>query len=176
MSDDAIASPLNLLSEEDEAREVLLLSFTLNLEFWERYALSVARGLGARVTVVGDAAMTQGEPGQVRYAGITYLDGRAACRSGGAFHPKLLVIASDDYATVAIGSGNATLSGWHANAELWTVLAVIAPAHRTRSSPSRPGFARSPGPSVSAAVSRMRSSGSLTYSSGFPRPTRDREC
>lgn len=122
MADDAIASPLNLLSEEEHAREVLLLSFTLNLEFWERYALSVARGLGARVTVVGDAAMVQGDPAHVRYAGITYLDGRAACRSGGAFHPKLLVVAGDDYVTVAIGSGNATLSGWHDNAELWTVL------------------------------------------------------
>lgn len=122
MSDDAIASPLNLLSEEEHAREVLLLSFTLNLEFWERYALSVARGLGARVTVVGDAAMTQGEPGHVHHAGITYLDGRAVCKKGGAFHPKLLVIADEDYATVAIGSGNATLSGWHDNAELWTVM------------------------------------------------------
>src|SRR5207253_1372583 len=43
-------------------------------------------------------------------------------RSGGAFHPKLFVIAGDDFATVAIGSGNATVSGWHDNAELWTVL------------------------------------------------------
>jgi len=122
LPDDTIASPLNLLNDEEQAREVLLLSFTLNLEFWERYALSVARGLGARVTVVGDAAMVQGEPAHVRYAGITYLAGLAACVSGGAFHPKLLVIADDDYATVAIGSGNATLSGWHDNAELWTVL------------------------------------------------------
>src|SRR4051794_18606659 len=66
--------------------------------------------------------MVQGDPAHVRYAGITYLDGRAACENGRAFHPKLLVIAGNDYATVAIGSGNATVSGWHANAELWTVL------------------------------------------------------
>jgi hypothetical protein len=119
---DAIASPLNLLSDEEAAREVLVLSFTLNLEFWERYALSVARGLGARVTIVGDVAMVHGDPAHVRYAGVTYLDGRAACSSGGVFHPKLFVVAGEDYATVAIGSGNATLSGWHSNAELWTVL------------------------------------------------------
>ena len=111
-----------MLRDEESAREVLLLTFTLNLEFWERYALSVARGLGARVTVVADAAMVHGEPAHIRYAGITYLDGRAACKSGGAFHPKLLVIVGDDYATVAIGSGNATVAGWHDNAELWTVL------------------------------------------------------
>lgn len=119
---DAISSPLDLLGQEEQAREVLLLSFTMNLEFWERYALSVARGLGARVTVVGDAAMVEAAPGHVRFAGITYLDGRAICKGGGAFHPKLLVIAAEDYATAAIGSGNTTLSGWHDNAELWTVL------------------------------------------------------
>jgi len=119
---DAISSPLDLLGQEEQAREVLLLSFTLNLEFWERYALSVARGLGARVTVVGDAAMVEAAPGHVRFAGVTYLDGRAVCQGGGAFHPKLLVIAGEDYATAAIGSGNTTLSGWHDNAELWTVL------------------------------------------------------
>jgi hypothetical protein len=117
-----IASPLTLLHEEQSAKEVLSLSYTLNLGFWERHALSVARGLGARVTVVADAAMATADVGYVHYAGITYLDARAACKAGGAFHPKLLVIAGEDYATVAIGSGNVTLPGWHGNAEIWTVL------------------------------------------------------
>jgi hypothetical protein len=119
---EGIASPINLLLEEQEAREVLVLSYTLNLDFWERYALSLARGLGAAVTVVGDAAMVGGDPAHVRYAGSTYLDGRAVCRTGGAFHPKLVVIAGESYATVAIGSGNATIPGWHDNAELWSVV------------------------------------------------------
>jgi hypothetical protein len=117
-----IASPLTLLHEERAADEVLSLSYTLNLGFWERYALSVARGLGARITVVADARMATADVGYVHYAGITYLDARAVCKAGGAFHPKLLVIAGKDYATVAIGSGNVTLPGWHGNAEIWTVL------------------------------------------------------
>jgi hypothetical protein len=32
----AIASPIDLLLAEEEAREVLVLSYTLNLNFWER--------------------------------------------------------------------------------------------------------------------------------------------
>ena len=127
-----IASPISLLLEaEHGAREVLLLSFTLNLAFWERFALGAARGLGARVTVVSDANMTSADVGDVRYAGLTYLDGRASCRQGGAFHPKLLVIADEGRATVVLGSGNATVPGWHDNAELWSVLrgdAAGAPA------------------------------------------------
>jgi hypothetical protein len=117
-----IASPLTLLHEEEAAEEVLSLSYTLNLGFWERYALSVARSLGARVTVVSDATMATVDIGHVHYAGITYLNAWAVCKKGGAFHPKLLVIAGKDFASVAIGSGNVTLPGWHGNAELWTVL------------------------------------------------------
>lgn len=117
-----IASPITVLLGEQSALEVLVLTYTLNLTFWERHALGIARALGARVTVVADAHSVSIDTSSVRYAGTTYLDGRAACRAGGAFHPKLLVIAGEEQATVAIGSGNATIPGWHGNAELWTVL------------------------------------------------------
>jgi hypothetical protein len=117
-----IASPITVLLEKQSAQEVLLLTYTLNLTYWERHALGIARALGARVTVVADAHNVSIDAAQVRYAGTTYLDGRAVCRTGGAFHPKLLIIAGEEQATVALGSGNATIPGWHGNAELWTVL------------------------------------------------------
>ena len=141
-----IASPISLLLEEADhgAREVLLLSFTLNLAFWERFALGAARGLGARVTVVSDVDMTSADVGQVRYAGLTYLDGRASCRQGGAFHPKLLVIAGEGRATVVLGSGNATVPGWHDNAELWTVLRGDAQRRASSLCPTRRWLRRLP--------------------------------
>ncbi|MBA2552663.1 MAG: hypothetical protein H0V10_02975 [Geodermatophilaceae bacterium] len=63
--------------------------------------------------------MTTADPRATRNAGRTYLAGHAYCE--GAFHPKLVVIAGPARATVAIGSGNATIAGWQGNAELWTV-------------------------------------------------------
>lgn len=117
-----LSSPLTLLLTEEEAEEVLLLSFTLNLAFWERFALGAARSLGARVTVVGDARHVYVDTRSVRNASKTYLDGRALPRSGSAFHPKLLLIAGPDHVVAAIGSGNATLDGWHDSAEIWTVI------------------------------------------------------
>jgi hypothetical protein len=117
-----IGSPLALLSETEAARDVLLLSFNANLGFFERFALAAARARQALVTVVGDAGFVSADPMLVRYAGTTYLDGRALCRRGGAFHPKLVAVTGERSATVAVGSGNLTLSGWHENAELWTVL------------------------------------------------------
>lgn len=101
---------------------MLALTYSFNAAFWERAALSLARQLQAKVTVVSDAAMAVIDPRAVRKAGVTYLDGRAAVEGGGAFHPKLFVIAGSTQAIVAVGSGNLTLSGWSGNAEIWTVL------------------------------------------------------
>ena len=121
-------SPFALLDEVDQAKEVLVLSYTANLDFFERFSLSHARALGAVVSVVADAGMISADPVVVRRAGTAYLDARASC--AGAFHPKLLVIAGRDEARVALGSGNLTMAGWHGNAEIWTVL---------RSDPDSPG-------------------------------------
>ncbi|MEV5552034.1 hypothetical protein AB0L44_00145 [Nonomuraea wenchangensis] len=120
-----LASPLTLLMEEEQygdrqAEEALFLSFTTDLGFFETVALGVAQMTGARVSLVGDAAMSTIDPRAVRRAGRAYLPGQAVC--GGAFHPKLMALVGPQRATVAIGSGNATLAGWQANAELWTVL------------------------------------------------------
>ena len=115
-------SPYALLEEVERARDVLVLTYTASLEFFERFALSDARALGALVTVISDATMVRADPVVVRRAGVHYLDARAVCPGRNAFHPKLLVIVGDGQARVAIGSGNLTMAGWHANAETWTVL------------------------------------------------------
>lgn len=124
----ALASPLTLILEEErsgrhELEEALFLSFTADFGFFEEIALGVTQATGARVTVVGDVAVTRNDPRSVRRAGRSYLAGLAYA-GGSAFHPKLMVLAGPEHATIALGSGNTTLAGWQANAELWTVLRV----------------------------------------------------
>ena len=115
-------SPFSLLRDSSEAEQVLILTYAANLDFFERFALGEARGLQAATTIVSDATMVEADPVTVRGAGVRYLDARAVCPGGTAFHPKLLAIVGSDRATIAIGSGNLTLAGWHSNEELWTVL------------------------------------------------------
>ncbi len=115
-------SPYTLLDEVENARDVLILTYSANLDFFERFALAEARALRALVTVISDATMVRADPFVVRRAGVQYLDGRAVCPGGTAFHPKLLVVVGNEGARVAIGSGNLTTAGWHGNAETWTVL------------------------------------------------------
>lgn len=119
-----LASPLSLLMAEKQhgdgqAREVLLLSYSADLGFFETFALGLSRACGARTALISDARMTTGDPRAARSAGRSYLPGLAHC--SGAFHPKLVLIAGAQRVIAAIGSGNATLAGWQANAELWTV-------------------------------------------------------
>jgi len=106
----------------EDADEILVCTYTADLRFFEATCLPEARAVRARVTVIHDAAVSIVPPGELRHAGTAYTDVPVRCRSGGEFHPKLLLIAGQDRAIAAIGSGNATSAGWHHNAELWTVL------------------------------------------------------
>jgi hypothetical protein len=123
--EEAIASPLTLLLGEErhsdrQAEDILLLTYTSDLGFFEAFGFGAAQACGARVTVISDVRMSAPDPRAARRAGRTYLSAHAFC--AGAFHPKLVLIAGPARVTAAIGSGNATLAGWQANAELWTVL------------------------------------------------------
>ncbi|MEV6588555.1 hypothetical protein [Streptomyces acidicola] len=120
------ASPVTLLrewaerSDRQALHEVLFLGFTVDLPFLEKVAIPVARGLGARTAVIGDAAQGLYDPVDVRLAGRSYLHGLARCQ--GAFHPKVVLLIGEHACRLAVGSGNPTLSGWGANDELWTVV------------------------------------------------------
>ncbi|WP_141681250.1 hypothetical protein [Mycobacterium malmoense] len=119
-------SPLALIRQwqqrADGARllEVLITGYTLDLLFFEKRCVSMARGLGARITVLADAHEAIHDPADVRLAGTAYQHANVSCR--GAFHPKLAVLVGEEDAWIAIGSGNPTTSGWGHNDELWLVL------------------------------------------------------
>jgi hypothetical protein len=99
---------------------VLILSYTANLDYFEKFVLTETRRLQAIATIVSDPSMLVADPLAVNGAGVRYTSAFAACRGGMPFHPKLLVIAGHERATVAIGSGNMTLAGWHGSDEILT--------------------------------------------------------
>ncbi|GIG93314.1 phospholipase D-like domain-containing protein [Plantactinospora endophytica] len=119
----AIRSPLTLLEQwRDRAdvaplREMVIIGYTVDLTFLEKFVIPTARGLGARITVLGDAGQSVHDPVDVRRAGRSYQHGHTVCAR--AFHPKLVVLVGNDDAVLAVGSGNPTLSGWGYNHELW---------------------------------------------------------
>jgi hypothetical protein len=129
----ALRGPLaHLFAEEryrdHQAREALFLTYNADLGWFERTVLGVAQSTGARLAVVADARVGgEGQHGHdpraVRNAGLRYLPGQAVLTGGAAFHPKLTLLVGPQRALAVVGSGNLTGSGWHYNAETWTVLA-----------------------------------------------------
>lgn len=122
------SSPLTLLSQwRDNAGdldEALVIGYTVDLAFLERFFIAQARGIGARITVLTDAHNAVHADVDVRGAGRLYQHGYALCQR--AFHPKLVVLAGHDKVWVAIGSGNPTTSGWGHNRELWLTIKAEA--------------------------------------------------
>ena len=116
-------NPVSLITrfaaDGGEADEILICTFNQNLPFFERHVLGPCRATGARVTVLGDITMAEHDLAAVSRANRRYYAGNIAARR--SFHPKLIVVASADEATVAVGSGNLTVSGWLGNDELWTI-------------------------------------------------------
>lgn len=120
----AIASPLSLILERalagDQIEHALFCTFTFDAGYFERVALGPLDGTGAQITVVADATMANLDPYAARKVGSRYSLGLV--HHSAAFHPKLAVLIGHGNFTVAIGSGNVTMSGWHANEELWTCI------------------------------------------------------
>lgn len=101
------------------AREALLLSFNLDLGFFESHLLGLLRSTGARVSVIGDVRVFDPDVASVRQAGRSYHVGLVETR--GSFHPKVMVLVGAERAIAAVGSGNLTLGGWQYNHEVLTV-------------------------------------------------------
>lgn len=118
------SSPLDLIIEwrdsGEKLTEALVLGYTIDLPFLERYFIGQARGIGARVTVLSDVHQSTHDDVDVRKAGRSYLHGQVLC--AGAFHPKLTVFLNEERVWIAVGSGNPTTSGWGHNDELWLVV------------------------------------------------------
>lgn len=112
--------PISLLRSIEQAESSLFLSYTADLGFFERFAYREIRRQEAKATVVSDPTKLNADPALVSGSGARYVSGVALLEGGYPFHPKLIVIGGTERVSIAIGSGNLTISGWHKNAELWT--------------------------------------------------------
>lgn len=112
-----------LVAEEQhrdhQAMEALLLTFNVDLGYFEARLLGLLRATGARISVIADAQVWSPDTRAVKHAGRSYHLGLVDRSS--AFHPKLTVIVGPKRAVAAVGSGNLTMGGWQYNRELLTV-------------------------------------------------------
>ena len=107
--------------EERDFPHALALTYSFDPAFFDRVPIQALRSGGSRnVVVLADSRETERAMsalrGPVRYLGRSYL--LAPVRTGGAFHPKLLLRLGQTGGLVAVGSGNLTHGGWGVNREV----------------------------------------------------------
>jgi|GEM_PF-6031392 len=116
-------SLLDLLPGKREGlHSAVLTTFSFNFYFFEKVMLRALRSIGVRnIVVLADAAML--------HEATRFSSGFGTTRSnsynlipvdcGGAFHPKMFLLAGEKSGWLAVGSGNLTESGHGKNDEIW---------------------------------------------------------
>lgn len=107
----------------------IITTYNAYLPFYENVILPKLRAAGARHNIVlmdaGECAKALAQPDTApRLAGRAYT--LVPIQSGGAFHPKILLVAGKAKAILHVGSHNLTLSGFGKNAELTGLIATTA--------------------------------------------------
>jgi hypothetical protein len=107
----------------------IITTFNAYLPFYESVILPKLRAAGARHNIVlmdaGECAKALAQPDTApRLAGRAYT--LVPIQSGGAFHPKILLVAGKSKAVLHVGSHNLTLSGFGKNAELTGLIATTS--------------------------------------------------
>jgi hypothetical protein len=96
-------------------------TYSVNLPFYESVVLRHLESAGSRLNVVLVDAQELAkcfvaESTRPQRAGLDYV--LLPVRTGGAFHPKVIALFSDDGMAVAVGSHNLTEAGYGRNAEI----------------------------------------------------------
>lgn len=122
---------INILSELDEMltqgkqfRSAVLLTYSLNLQFFEQLVQPRLDALGcAHVLIISDAFGYQESIDrnlhQLNGVGRRYMCAALHSNRRGVLHSKLLMLASEKQGWMIIGSGNLTFHGYGQNLELF---------------------------------------------------------
>jgi hypothetical protein len=115
---------LKTIAAAKQLTNVIVLTHNIDFAFLQTVVLSFLRRAGQpKLTIFADA---QCAAESYRFQrplldglGIRYRVVPVAMTPGYRFHPKAVLLSSDEAATLFVGSGNLTFGGWRENAEIW---------------------------------------------------------
>ena len=115
---------LQIISSAKEVTNAIVLTHNIDFVFLQTVVLASFRRCGhPTITVFADAAcaaesFAHQQP-VLAGLGVRYRVVLVAMDPGFRFHPKALLLAGEEAATLLVGSGNLTFGGWRENAEVW---------------------------------------------------------
>lgn len=115
---------LKTISSAEEVTNAIVLTHNIDFVFIQTVALAAFRRCGhPTLTIFADAtcaaeSFAHQQP-VLTGLGVRYRVVPVAMQPGFRFHPKAVLLASEETATLLVGSGNLTFGGWRENAEVW---------------------------------------------------------
>ena len=115
---------LKIISAAKDVTNAIILTHNIDFVFVESVVIPALRKCGSpSVSIFADAdCAAQAYQYQARVLaglGRRYRVVPVAMRTGWRFHPKALLLAGPESATLLVGSGNLTFGGWRENGEIW---------------------------------------------------------
>ena len=115
---------LKIISSAKEVSNAIVLTHNIDFVFVQTVALAAFRRSGhPTLTIFADAACAAESFAHQRPLldglGVRYRVVPVSMSPGFRFHPKAVLLSSEEAATLLVGSGNLTFGGWRENAEVW---------------------------------------------------------
>lgn len=115
---------VRLIEGQGDVSNAIILTHNIDFVFLQTIVLPALKHCGRpKLTVFADAqcaANSYADQAPVlNTLGTRYRVIPVAMEPGFCFHPKALLLAGPDKATLLVGSGNLTYGGWRKNAEVW---------------------------------------------------------
>lgn len=115
---------LKIISGTKDVTNAIILTHNIDFVFVQSVVIPALRKCGSpSVSIFADAeCATRAYEYQARALvglGRRYRVVPVAMRPGWRFHPKALLLAGPESATLLVGSGNLTFGGWRENGEVW---------------------------------------------------------
>lgn len=116
---------LQVISAAKDVTNAVILTHNIDFVFIQTVVLSAFRRCGhPTITILADARCAAEsysyQEAVVTGLGVRYRVVPIEMGHGFRFHPKAVLLSSEETGTLLVGSGNLTFGGWRENAEVWT--------------------------------------------------------
>jgi len=115
---------LKLITESKDINDVIILTYNVDLMFIQSMLLPKLKNCGHPNLLIFSDINRATESFQSQHKWVQGIGSRyrlvpVSLVKNGSFHPKAILLSSEEKATLLIGSGNLSFAGWRENGETW---------------------------------------------------------
>jgi HKD family nuclease len=115
---------IKIISNISEIRDIIILTYNVDLMFIQSMLLPKLKNCGHPNLMIFSDYRRATETYQSQHEWVQGIGSRyrlvpVSLAKNGSFHPKAVLLSSEEKATLLVGSGNLSFAGWRENGETW---------------------------------------------------------